>query len=603
MRLVQQVRQLTSFLTAVQVPPVWVIVAAVFSFFASLFEGVSLGLLPPVIRGVVTMDFNFVWEQPYLAGVLEYLPHRWVASEMSLFIVLVGVIFVGTLAKTVLRYASSMSMAHVARLALHGLRQRVFARYMSFGKLFFDRHSAGYLNAVLVDYTTRVAKPLLEGHLLLNSVFSGLMYVVVMLFISWKLTLFLLVLFPLLNFTQQTLLTRIGTASHHMTEVLNRFSKRIYNTLSAIPLVMAYNQEQHEERRFAAVSREVADVEFRIANLHNLGRPIQELIALSTILLLVIGMMSLLARGIGGEAASFLVYFYIVTHITGSYAMIQRFQGFLAHAEGPLAEVKHMFSDDSKFFVLNGKTMFAGLHRSIEFRSLSFSFSGERPILRDISLVIPRGSMMAVVGPSGAGKTTLINLLMRYYDCSPGALFIDDTDIREFDLYSLRTHMALVSQYTELFHDTLRRNIIYGLGTVSEEQLLVALTRARLSDFVASLPAGLETEIGDRGVKLSGGERQRVAVARALLKGADILILDEATSSLDSTTERLIQEAINEAVVGKTAIVIAHRLSTIQHADQIAVIDGGWLVEQGSLVELLKRRGRFYQLWEAQRFV
>jgi len=191
---------------------------------------------------------------------------------------------------------------------------------------------------------------------------------------------------------------------------------------------------------------------------------------------------------------------------------------------------------------------------------------------------------------------------MRYYDCPPGTIILDDKDIRDFSLPSLLDHIALVSQETFLFNESLRYNITYGLAEVSEEQLQDTVERARLSEFVQSLPKGLDTLIGDRGVQLSGGEKQRVSIARALLKGAEILILDEATSSLDTKTEKLIQEAIDEAVRGRTTIVIAHRLSTIQHADHIVVIEQGRCLEQGALEELLAKKGTFYELWEEQKF-
>ncbi len=223
-------------------------------------------------------------------------------------------------------------------------------------------------------------------------------------------------------------------------------------------------------------------------------------------------------------------------------------------------------------------------------------------MLRDVSFDVRKGKMTAIVGPTGSGKSTLINLLMRYYDCPPGSIFIDGKDIRSFDLDSYLSRVALVSQETLLLHESLRNNIAYGLTNVSDEAVQQVVKQARLENFVAQLPNGLDTLIGDRGTRLSGGEKQRVSIARALIKGAEILILDEATSSLDSQTERLIQEAIDEAVQGRTSIVIAHRLSTIKHADSIVVLKDGALVEQGTLDELLALNGLFQRLWQEQKF-
>jgi len=197
----------------------------------------------------------------------------------------------------------------------------------------------------------------------------------------------------------------------------------------------------------------------------------------------------------------------------------------------------------------------------------------------------------------------LINLILCFYECPPSSIFVDDCDIKEFTAKSLRKHTALVSQETLLFNDSLRANIVYGLHRdVSEEEFIEISKKARLYDFIMSLPDKLDTLIGDRGVMLSGGEKQRVSIARALLKKAEILILDEATSSLDTHTERLIQEAIDEAVKGRTTIVIAHRLSTIRNADKIIVIGNGRVAEEGSLNELLAKKGKFYEYWEEQKF-
>ena len=214
-----------------------------------------------------------------------------------------------------------------------------------------------------------------------------------------------------------------------------------------------------------------------------------------------------------------------------------------------------------------------------------------------------KGKTVAIVGPTGAGKTTIINLLMRFYDCPSSAIFIDGEDIRSFTLQSLRAHIALVSQEVFLFNDTIKNNMIYGLDReVGNDELIEVAKKARLYDFIARMPQGFDTEVGDRGIKLSGGEKQRLSLARALLKGSEILILDEATSSLDSKTEQLIQQAINEAIKNRTSIVIAHRLSTIKNADKIIVLDNGSVTETGTLDELLERKGQFYELWEAQKF-
>ena len=313
-------------------------------------------------------------------------------------------------------------------------------------------------------------------------------------------------------------------------------------------------------------------------------------------------MLYLLVKEGGTTAPSFLVYFYLILNTSNKFGVFSGFQSNLANASGPVREVTHVFDAVGKNIVPDGLRKFSGLERLIEFRHLTFSYASSRNILEDLSFSVEKNAATALVGPTGAGKTTIINLLLRFYDCPPGTIFCDGKDIRSFSSASFRAHMAIVSQDTLLLHDTLRSNIVYGQDHVTEKELMDAVTMARLGDYIRSLPQGLETLIGDRGVKLSGGEKQRVSIARALLKKADILILDEATSSLDSETEKLVQDAIDEVIRGKTAIVIAHRLSTIKNAQKIVVIDRGTCVEEGTHEELLKKEGLFYRLWQEQMF-
>ena len=275
----------------------------------------------------------------------------------------------------------------------------------------------------------------------------------------------------------------------------------------------------------------------------------------------------------------------------------------LARLKPPLKELAKIFDDKDKFYVIDGSKTFSGLQKGIEFHNLKFSYTPEIPVLKDINFFVEKGKMTAMVGPSGAGKTTLISLLMRFYDCPSGSIVIDGEDIKNFTLKSLREHISLVSQEVFLFNETLRYNMAFGLDReIKEVELIDVATKARIYDFISRLPNRFDTQIGDRGVRLSNGERQRIAIARALLKGSEILILDEATSSLDTKTEKLIQQAIDEAIKGRTAIVIAHRLSTIKSADKIVVIEEGKFIEEGSLTELLNKKGHFYKYWEAQKF-
>jgi subfamily B ATP-binding cassette protein MsbA len=281
---------------------------------------------------------------------------------------------------------------------------------------------------------------------------------------------------------------------------------------------------------------------------------------------------------------------------------VNRLRASVAGIGGPVHEIWAVLDDRDKPFVKGGPRIFPGICSSIRFDGVFFSYRTGLPVFDGLNLEFKRGSTTAIVGTSGAGKSTLVNLLLRLYDPQRGRILMDETDIREFDLASLRKRVAMVSQETVLFNDTLEANLLYGLDGVSEEALWIALEQARLTSYIRRLPDGLHSVVGDRGLRLSGGEKQRVSIVRAILKGANILILDEATSSLDSETETMIQEAIEAVTLDKTAIIIAHRLSTIQKAGRVVVMEEGKIIEDGVPAKLLAASGAFRRLWEKQMF-
>ena len=364
----------------------------------------------------------------------------------------------------------------------------------------------------------------------------------------------------------------------------------------------AYNYEEVERDRYRVISDEKAINDFRVRALSELIVPLQEVTSMFTGLALFAAALYFIGRANIGEASSFIVYSYLLLNASSKFGTITGFRGNLANSNGPLDEVIAILDDEDKPYVKSGKITFTGLQSNIEFKDLAFEYESDRAVLKGVSFSIAKGTATAIVGPSGSGKTTLINLLMRFYDAPKNSVFIDGKDIREYSTGSLMKHIALVSQDTLILNASLRDNLAYGLTNPNDKDISNAIKQSRLESYVDKLPNGLDTMVGDRGVQLSGGEKQRLSIARALLKNADILILDEATSSLDSTTEKLIQEAIDDAIKGRTAIVIAHRLATIRNADHIVVLENGECIEQGSLDDLLDNKGLFSELWQQQKF-
>lgn len=596
-------RKFKIFLKNVKVKPIYFIVPAAFSILSAIFEGISVSAIIPLLKGVFTMNFIFVKDLPVFKFFTGIFPSALGLNNTMIFVILLGGIFTAGLLKNVLRYFSSLMVCLQMRNIANNLRQVIFWRYLSFGKMFFDRSNIGHLYNVLVNFTTLITQELSNIHSFLSEFFTFLVYIAIMFAISWKLSLLVVVTFPVFTYSVKILIEKIKKTSVSYASHYGLFSKQISNILSCIPLVKLYTNEEHERTKFSALSTEIKNMEFSLDKKSQLIAPLQEVIVLTIVLLAVSLMAFVVVKRRTTDVASLLVYFYLLRMSYRSFGFFNILKTSLARVSGPISDIENVLNDKDKFFIPSGGRMFSGLKGKIEFKSLTFFYTKERPVLKNINFNIEKNKITAIVGPTGAGKTTLINLLLRLYDSPAGSILIDDDDIRDFDLSSLLAHFAYVTQDIALFNDTIKNNIIYGLeDRYTEEKLNAVVKMSRLQNFISSLPQGFDTHIGDKGVKLSGGEKQRVSIARAFLKGANILILDEATSSLDNQTERLIQEAINEMVKDKTTIVIAHRLSTIKNADKIVVIEDGRFIEAGVLTELLEKKGKFFEYWEAQKF-
>jgi len=597
------ISKVLQLLRGIHIRPTYLCIPLLATSFSALLEGASVSLLIPLLSGFLKQDFSFIKDAQYIGPVINHLPDTILNSDRYLFAALLSVFIVVVLFKNCLKAISAVSMEYFCERILHHLRKVLFGRYLRFGKLYFDGSSVGHHATVLTEFTRMATWPLYQLNKQISSLLSLVVYLGIMMTISWKITLVALPLFGVLHISVRSIIQRIRLLSSSIAEHGKELGKKSIEILSTTPLVKAYGTEDLEKRRYAEVSDTKAKLDFQSSSLKHVMMPLQESITLLSAVALFAVMMFLLVQDRAAAAApSFIVYFYLVLNASSKFGTLSGLLGILASADAPLDELLLIMDDKDKFYVPGGKQTFEGLQETISLRNLTYSYPNGKEVLRNLSMDIQKGKMTAIVGPTGAGKTTVINLLMRFYDCPPGTIFIDGTDVRDFSLPSLLSKIALVSQETLLVHDTLRANITYGLGTVDDAQVRDVVERSRLSAFVHGLPQGLDTLIGDRGVKLSGGEKQRVSIARALLKKAKILILDEATSSMDTETERLIQEAIDNAIQNCTAIVIAHRLSTIQHADSIVVIQDGTCVEEGKLDALLQKKGKFFDLWSKQLF-
>ena len=372
-------------------------------------------------------------------------------------------------------------------------------------------------------------------------------------------------------------------------------------SLSGIKVIKSYNATEYIKQKYYAISADLARLTLSMARRQQLASPMSEFLGITAVGVILVFGGSLVAKGVL-DPGGFIAFIAIFSQITRP---VRTFIDQFANINQGIAAGERIFSIiDTKPEIQDkpGARELTGLKEKIEFRDVHFTYDGEREVIDGISFEIRRGQTVALVGPSGGGKSTLSELLPRFYDPSAGEILIDGISLRDYTQESVRAHMSVVAQDTVLFNDTIENNIGMGKRGATHEEVVEAAKVANADCFIRECTDGYGTNIGDRGVKLSGGQRQRLSIARAVLKNPDILILDEATSALDTESEKLVQDALNNLLKGRTSVVIAHRLSTIHNADLIVVVDHGRIAEQGTHNELMERNGIYAKLIEMQSF-
>ena len=566
-------------------------------------DAAAMWLLIPLGRGLATNDLGFVWAWPGFAVLRRTLPaDSWLVASPNrgAFITLVAMILLASVASAGLGYVVAIVCAYRNGQYAARVRAHTLERYLSFGKLYFDRNAQGDVHAAL-GHSHVVVRILELIEQAIHSCLALSAQLAVMVVISWRLTLLMLLVVPVMRYMDRWIVGRIAAATARLTADELALGRRTFNILSCLALVKSYRFEAPTHRRYQEAVEGLRQRTFARERFAAVAAPLQQTVMLSTLLIVVLAAVAFTRTDATAELGAICAFLLIARRTFPMLWFVTDLRVGLAGVWSPLAQLTALFDDHDKFFVGDGARGFRGLTEGIEFRNHAFAYADGAPVLSGLSCFIPAGRTVAIVGETGCGKTTMLSLIARLYDGPPGSLLVDGVDIRDYSLSSLLPRLALVSQDPWLFNDTLRNNLVVGLNReVGADEMAAVLTRACLEDVVRRLPHGLETEIGDRGVRLSGGEQQRVSIARALLRGADVLLLDEATAALDTMTERKVQRALEESGHGRTVIVVAHRLSTVRHADKILVIDKGRLIEEGTWAELMAKGGAFFSLWQAQ---
>ncbi|MFN3648155.1 MAG: ABC transporter transmembrane domain-containing protein [Armatimonadota bacterium] len=519
-----------------------------------------------------------------------------VAQVHQVSLILIGAL----LARCVAQYGESVLMSRVGNRVVFDLRRHLYTHLHRLSQRFFDTHQVGSIGSrVLNDIS--VAQNLI-GSGVISVVIDTVALaftVLVLLRLEWRLTLIACVIMPGYVAGLRWLNPQIRALSKEIQEKFSEISGTVFERLAGMQVVQAFTQERASERQFVHETRGHYDRQVRRTTMNaRLNFLTTFLTGTGTILLLWWGGQLVLA---GQLTAGMLVQFY--SYVTYLYGPLSRFAELNQVYQNSMGAVDRVFEIlDTEPDVAEGGDGAAGerLAGHVRFEKVSFEYEEGRPILHEIDLDAQPGQMVAFVGPSGSGKTTMTKLLLRFYDVSGGAIRIDGRDLRELPLRELRRQVGVVLQEPILFTGSVRHNIALGRRGATDEEIVQAAKAANAHDFIMELPEGYDTLVGERGAHLSGGQRQRVSIARALLKDPRILILDEATSSLDSESERLIQEALGRLMEGRTSFVVAHRLSTIVNADQILVLDRGRVVERGTHDELLLRNGLYAELCAKQ---
>ena len=584
-----------------------------YSLFYALFNSLTFLLIMPILKTMFDADYTFVYVEklPPLAFNQEYLTALFNFTYSHLFneynpenvllLLAIVTIFVSLLSN-LFRYMGAWTVENMRTRTLQRMRNEMFSKVVDMNVGYFsDQRKGDIISKITSDVgvvqfciTNTLQVAFREPFLIIG-------YTVMMVAISWELALFSVLFLPVVALIIGSIVKRLRHPARTSQQRMGELVSTLDESLSGIKVIKSYNATGYVKQKFYDLSEDLARLTLSMARRQQLASPRSEFLGISAVgVILVFGGSLVFKDALSPEG--FIAFIAMFSQITRP---VRTFIDQFSNINQGIAAGERIFSiidAQSEIQDKPGAIELDGLKDKIEFRDIHFSYDGSREGIEGISFEIKRGETVALVGPSGGGKSTLSELIPRFYDVKAGDILIDGVSVRDYTQDSLRAHMSVVAQDTVLFNDTIEGNIAMGKAGATHDEIVEAARIANADCFIQEAPEGYQTNIGDRGVKLSGGQRQRLSIARAVLKNPEILILDEATSALDTESEKLVQDALNKLLVGRTSVVIAHRLSTIHNADKIIVVDHGRVAEQGTHTELLAKGGIYAKLIELQSF-
>lgn len=574
-----------------------------------LFSLFSIGLIMPFIDLLFNQtSINFVPKDNIsIINLREYLSYKLAElvsqySKTELITYLCALMIIIFFLKNLFSYLQTFFMSMVEQGIIRDIRLELYTHYHKLSLGFFTEEKKGVLISRIINDVQIIKDSMIA---VINSIFRDpfliIIFSIVLMLFNWKLTLLIFLLLPITGFVLAKVGNSLKRKSIRSQEQIADNTSILDETFGAMRIVKAFGMEKYEIKRFREGERNYFALLTSLARRRALAGPITELIGIMTITVILYFIGSQIVTGNSDMTpGAFFVYLGIFFQMMPSLKLFGQVFNSIQEGIAASGRVFEILDTQPKIYDLPDAVELRSFEKNIEFRHVDFRYEKGEMVLKDINLEIKKGEILAIVGPSGAGKSSLVDLIPRFYDVENGSLLIDEIDIKKIKTSSLRGLMGIVTQETILFNDTIKNNIAYGMKEIDFNKIVEASKAANAHIFIQNLEMEYETIIGDRGVKLSGGERQRLSIARALLKNPPILILDEATSSLDTQSEVLVQQAIERLMKGRTSIVIAHRLSTIQNANNIIVLNKGEIVERGNNEELLKSDGLYKKLYNMQ---